>query len=80
MILESLKRSFSFKLPEGYQKGRTLSGLLPDGTEIELYTTDISTELFDQVDLPIQGDAVIEVIQWNNTFKRVEAILLDGLM
>ena len=80
VILESLKRSFSFKLPEGYQKGRTLSGLLPDGTEIELYTTDISAELLDQVDLPIQGDAVIEVIQWNNTFKRVEAILLDGLM
>ncbi len=80
MMLESLKRSFSFKLPEGYQKGRTLSGLLPDGTEIELYTTDISAEPFDRVDLPIEGDAVIEVIQWNNTFKRVEAILLDGLL
>ena len=80
VMLESLKRSFSFKLPEGYQKGRTLSGLLPDGTEIELYTTDISAEVFDRVDLPIQGDAVIEVIQWNNTFKRVEAILLEGLM
>ena len=77
--LESSKRTFSFRLPEGFQKGRTVSGALPDGTEIELYFRDTLAEDIEAADLPLEGEVVIEVVQWNGTFKRLEVIVTGGL-
>ncbi|MEC9093155.1 MAG: hypothetical protein VX438_10645, partial [Planctomycetota bacterium] len=77
--LESSKRTFSFRLPEGYQKGRTIMGTLSDGTSVELYFHDSLVEIIEEADFPLEGEINIEVVQWNATFKRVEAIVTGGL-
>ncbi|MBA61011.1 MAG: hypothetical protein CMJ76_01480 [Planctomycetaceae bacterium] len=77
--LESSKRTFSFRLPEGYQKGRTVTGSLSDGTEVELYFHDSLAETVENAEFPLKSEVTIEVIQWNATFKRVEAIVTGGL-
>ena len=77
--LESYKRTFSFKLPTGYQKGRTVSGSISDGTAIQLYFADPLSDRIEAATFPIKGEVSIEVIQWNSTFKRIEALATGGM-
>ena len=77
--LESYKRTFSFKLPAGYQKGRTVSGRISDGTAIQLYFADQLSDPIEAAAFPFKGEVSIEVIQWNSTFKRIEALATGGM-
>ena len=77
--LESYKRTFSFKLPTGYQKGRTVSGRISDGTAIQLYFADQLSDRIEATTFPFKGELSIEVIQWNSTFKRIEALATGGM-
>jgi len=77
--LESYKRTFSFKLPAGYQKGRTVSGRISDGTAIQLYFADQLSDRIEAAAFPFKGEVSIEVIQWNSTFKRIEALATGGM-
>ena len=77
--LESFKRTFSFKLPDSYQRGRTVNGVMSDGTAVELYFEDRLAEVIESAEFPLQGEVAVQVLQWNSTFKRLEALVVGGL-
>lgn len=77
--LESFKRTFSFKLPDNYQRGRTVNGVMSDGTAVELYFEDRLAEVIESSEFPLKGEVAVEVLQWNSTFKRLEALVVGGL-
>ena len=77
--LESFKRTFSFKLPDSYQRGRTVNGGMSDGTAVELYFEDRLAEVIESAEFPLQGEVAVQVLQWNSTFKRLEALVVGGL-
>ena len=79
VLLESFKRTFSFKLPDNYQRGRTVEGVMSDGTAVELYFEDRLVEVIESAEFPMQGEVTVEVVQWNSTFKRLEALVIGGL-
>lgn len=79
VILESSKRTFSFRLPDAYQKGRTAIGRLSDGTAVELYFQNDLVDVVELARFPLEGEVTLEVIQWNSTFKRIEATVSGGL-
>ncbi|MCH2371807.1 MAG: reverse transcriptase family protein [Pirellulales bacterium] len=77
--LDSFKRTFSFKLPASYQRGRTVEGVMTDGTAVELYFEDRLVEVIESAEFPLKGEVAVEVLQWNSTFKRLEALVIGGL-
>ena len=61
------------------KRGRTVEGVMSDGTAVELYFEDRLVEVIESAEFPMQGEVTVEVVQWNSTFKRLEALVIGGL-
>ena len=75
----SVGRTFSFTLPEAYQNGQTLKATLRDeGLPLEIYCDEqVGSELA-SLQFPADFKVLVRVVQWNATFKRIEAVVLQA--
>ena len=73
----SIGRTFSFSVPKAYQSGQTLkAALCNEELSLELYCDEkIGSELTSKR-LPFELKVLVEVVQWNAIFKRIEAVVL----
>jgi hypothetical protein len=75
----SVRRTFSFSLPEAYQNGQTLRATLRhEGLPLELYCDEqVGSELA-LIQFPTDLKVLVRVVQWNAIFKRIEAVVLQA--
>jgi hypothetical protein len=75
----SIGRTFSFRLSKAYQSGQTLkAALCNEELSLELYCDEkLGSELASKR-LPFELKVLVEVVQWNAIFKRIEAVVLQA--
>ena len=76
---KSIDRTFSFSLPKKYQNGQTVKATLYPGSQLlELYLTKEVGGEIERLRLPAELKVLIQVVQWNSIFKRIEAVVLQA--
>ena len=75
----SIGRTFSFSLPKAYQSGQTLkAALCNEELSLELYCDEKTGSELASKRLPFELKVLVEVVQWNAIFKRIEAVVLQA--
>ena len=78
--MTSIGRTFSFSLPKAYQSGQTVkANLTTEELTLELYCDEKLGSELASTQLPMYLTVLVEVVQWNAIFKRIEAVVLKTI-